>query len=884
MDETRHTQGSGSEALGEKLAQAIAGSQLSSYFDRGDLLYVTRTSEAYDALDRTDGRRALVWVLRHAIPPGSEAAQRFLSRLQRVTHSGLPIVPVKLFGIDGRGAAFLVQEYIRLRSPFEQMIPAKSAERLFIEMLQIVAPLHHQGIYLGDLSLDSFQLDERGRLCLTAMLGTFDALAAQAAIQPPPETLHFLAPEQRGGTGTELASDVFALGVLGYRLFTGRFLISDSKDLHPAVGPEDLTAIAPPPSVVRPDVPHWLDDVIGCALDPSGGDRYRDAAHMLDVVIRALNEGSPPGGANRWARRAVIPSNTGKGQVRSSQQQEEEPRANGELTSKPASSSVDRRRESPSELSTEVRRGGLTEARGRKRGGVPQLSVTWVATAFVAVVSAIMLFVLFDKMNAAPPREEDPVRKHSELAPADLKPLIYDVTAPEIPLEKRQQLLQKIAEHDDPIAYAVLMSMLKSNSDGRLKGAAQQYLVERIKRQGRAKSAEIVGKWFMAQSESQKNPADSPLYPLLLRACDPSKPLESRRQAITDAYKLDSVVALQLSAALSLDEPEKNFVPVLRKFLSVEQPDVDFSDRGIGALLLSSNALSVFFDHRMLETIQKFSDEDLKWVMLQISKFDNMLLFDVAREVLRRKAVPPYQSVFLKTLVEAGRFSNSGPIQRALVRSSLGKLGQDEITQFGKWMSLDAEPVLLAACALVTEPELEVTAFDTLAGRTLQTEPAASLMAWIKSKYWQYRKRFVKTIGVLGLVDLASDEDIKFAFEPLMPFAGNPALFHVLIDTKHPRIIKIALDRFGEVMPSAELLPLLSHKNKYIRVEAIRALKGRNELVVLQTILREFNREQDPDVKKIYRETHWVTNDREKAPAPPGMPAVPPAPPAARTN
>ena len=45
------------------------------------------------------------------------------------------------------------------------------------------------------------------------------------------------------------------------------------------------------------------------------------------------------------------------------------------------------------------------------------------------------------------------------------------------------------------------------------------------------------------------------------------------------------------------------------------------------------------------------------------------------------------------------------------------------------------------------------------------------------------------------------------------------------------------------------------------------ALKGRNQLVVLQGIYRAYEREKDEEVREIYRREHWVTQDRERAPA-----------------
>lgn len=849
--------GSGIDPKRGSVTQTPSIAQVNDLYEKGSYLYSTRTAEAFEAFEKATGQRVILWTLRYPLAPGSEFAIRFVERLKRVTSLVGATPPIKNFGVDSRGTAYLATEYFRGRGVLDQTLSSKMAERLFIEMLQILAPLHLNGILLSDIALDSFQLNERGQLLLVGILGSFEAAARSTAILPPVDTLHFLAPEQRGGTGAELASDVYALGVLGYRLFTGRFLQGDKTDIHPSAGPEDVTQFAPPPSTVKNDVPHWADDVIGRSLDPQPGQRFRDASEMMEVILKSLQTGIPPGGENRWSKRSVIPTTPPKG--KSVQRGVDEARPESGLTTPEPRSMKERK----SEVATN-RRSDLPGAVREPRVVSPMLLKGGV-TLVVGMVFAGLLFLVVDRWSTSPKKPEDIILKHTEYAPPDLKALIFDLAAEALPIDKREEALAKIAEHEDPIAYSVLQAMFKSNYDGRLKSKSQQLLVERIKRQGRERSSDILGRWFAAVQEERRNPADLPLFPLLFRAADASKPVESRLQALEEAYKLDSVRGLQMTAALMLDEGEKNYLPLLRKLLTLESPEVDFSNRGVGALLLSSNALAVFMDLQMLEMIERFSDDDLKWAMLQVSKFDNSQLFDIAKEVLRRKAIPPFQAVFLKTLVDGGRFTNAGPVQRALVKGSIGKLSQDDILQFGKWMSMEAEPVLLAACATISDPELGLYAFDTLAGRTLQTEPANSLLAWVKSRYWDYRKKLVKSIGVIGLIDVASDEDIKFAFEPMMPFATGNSLFRVLIGTKQSRIINEALSRFGEVMTSDELLPLLSHKNKQVRMQAVRALKGRNELVVLQGILREYNREQDEEVKAVYRELHWVTQDRERA-------------------
>jgi len=187
-------------------------------------------------------------------------------------------------------------------------------------------------------------------------------------------------------------------------------------------------------------------------------------------------------------------------------------------------------------------------------------------------------------------------------------------------------------------------------------------------------------------------------------------------------------------------------------------------------------------------------------------------------------------------------------------------------------MSMQVEPVLLASCATIADQALATEAFEILAGRTLQSEPAASLVKWVRTQFWQYRQRLVKAVGILGLLEIAGDGDLEFAFNQLLPFAtGGGTLFRLIVNTNESRLIRMAIEKIGAVTPPEEVVALLSHKNREVRIAAVQALKDRNELVILQGILREYNREKDEEIRQIYRDLHWVTRDRE------GGPAAPPA-------
>ena len=815
---------------------SVGGPPVGELYNRGEHLFSTRTAEAFEAADAKTGERILLWTLRFPIAADSDSANNFVRRLGLIQNLSIPTPQFRNFGVDARGSAYLAMEYVRGRNVLEQVGNPKLLERTFVEMLQAVAPLHKNGMVLSDISWDSFAIDEKGRVLLWALLGPFESGAKQTAMLPPPETLPFLAPEQRTVTGAEASADVFALGVFGYRLFTGRFLHGDKTT---STGTEDITSMVPAPSTVRGDLPVWVDDVIGRCLDLKPEARFRDANEVLQVIFESIQAGAAPGGGGRWSRRTMIVSpNQRNKAIR--------PRA------------LDKQNYQPS---TVVKKKQKDNVRENVTQAVNMF--TWSVGLIIALLGVCLLYFFFDRWNSGSREDECSIITHADYAPPELKPLIFDVTAKGITIEKRTEALNKIAQSKDPSAYAILLALTKCKAESDLKSAAAQLLVDRIRQQGSVRSADVVKKWFETIEAKRQNPADLPVYSLILRSCDLSRAIDTRRQALKEAAAIDNQLALQLSAALSLDEQEDHFVPLLRSLLVEQNPGVNFDGHGAGALIVANATLSKFFASEVPGMLEKFTDEDLLWLLERYSESDNPLGFDVAKEVLKRKSVPPFQAVFLKALVENSKTGMMSPIDRALLHGAVGKITRGDISQYGKWLSMEAEPVLLAAIAIQPNSDLAVEAFDMLSSHSLQTEPANSLIKWVKSQYWEFRKKLAKAIGILGLVDSATETDLNYAFGELMPFAGGGTLFHVIEQTGDERLIRIALERMGEITPSEELLLLLGHKSKSVRIATVKALKGRNDLAILQGILQGYAHEQDEEVRTVYQELHWVTRERD---------------------
>ena len=145
-----------------------------------------------------------------------------------------------------------------------------------LKLAKAVAALHRAGIIHRDIKPDNVMLEPGGGLKLidlgVARLRQFEE---EGAVESP-GTPSYMAPELFAGATADESSDLFALGVSVYRMFTGGAY--PYGEVEPFSTPRFGKAVAL--ARERPDLPAWLERAIARAIALDRRDRYTDAVEF----------------------------------------------------------------------------------------------------------------------------------------------------------------------------------------------------------------------------------------------------------------------------------------------------------------------------------------------------------------------------------------------------------------------------------------------------------------------------------------------------------------------------------------------------------------------------------------------------------------------------
>ncbi len=179
-------------------------------------------------------------------------------------------------------------ETLEQRLNREPRIDPREGAQIATRIARAVATLHRAGIVHRDIKPDNILLLRDGGLKLLD-LGV--ARLPQIEDFPPeniPGTPSYMAPELFSGAGGDEMSDLFALGVTVFRMFTRRYPYGEIEPFSkPRFGAAaSLTAC-------RPDLPAWLEATLARAIRVDPGERYGDVLEFAFEIENGVSRGGP---------------------------------------------------------------------------------------------------------------------------------------------------------------------------------------------------------------------------------------------------------------------------------------------------------------------------------------------------------------------------------------------------------------------------------------------------------------------------------------------------------------------------------------------------------------------------------------------------------------
>lgn len=224
----------------------------------------------YQARDRETGEVVAVKVLRPDIAADRVSAERFVNEVRlsrRITHRHV----CRVYDFSRAGStAFLTMEFVEgesLRGLVERLgaVPPGKGVRIARQICAGLAEAHSQGIVHRDLKPENVMLDRSGNVRIMdfgiARLLETDATATVGIMGTPA----YMAPEQAEGREIDARTDIYALGLILYELFTGRPAFSG--DTPVAIALKQIRETPPSRRTVVAGIPPALEQIVMRCLE-----------------------------------------------------------------------------------------------------------------------------------------------------------------------------------------------------------------------------------------------------------------------------------------------------------------------------------------------------------------------------------------------------------------------------------------------------------------------------------------------------------------------------------------------------------------------------------------------------------------------------------------
>jgi serine/threonine-protein kinase len=254
------------------------------------------TARVFKALDVQTGKPVAIKAIEGPGAKTATWAERLLREVELLKSIRHPnVVEVLDGGRRDDGSPFLVMEYLEGETLGQLMrrtrVGVDAALRVSAQIASGLAASHARGVIHRDIKPDNIFLVERGQEVQCAKVFDFgfarlqgtEGLTAKGFIVGTPE---YMAPEQTLHDPTGQRTDIYGLGVVMYRMITGRLPFEGDA---PTLLAQHLFATPRPPSEVDPSIASDVDAIVMAALRKLPRNRYPSMQDLFEDLERAMH-------------------------------------------------------------------------------------------------------------------------------------------------------------------------------------------------------------------------------------------------------------------------------------------------------------------------------------------------------------------------------------------------------------------------------------------------------------------------------------------------------------------------------------------------------------------------------------------------------------------
>ena len=284
--------------------EALLGSLLGDRYSLVRLIGQGGMGAVYQAHHVVIGKTIAVKVLSPDYSRNPGDVQRFLQEARAaslIRHDH--VVDIADFGYTAHGQAYLVMEYLEgedLAQTASQVgrMPWFRVSNIAMQIGSALAAAHAKGIVHRDMKPENcFRVKRDGDADFIKVLDFGIAKMVDNSNNPAKKpglsltieggvigTPEYIAPEVCRGQKADGRVDIYALGIIMYRLLTGVVPFTAENGNYMAVLSQHLTAMPRPPRELVPDIPPKIEQIILRALEKDPDQRYQKVEELIAAL------------------------------------------------------------------------------------------------------------------------------------------------------------------------------------------------------------------------------------------------------------------------------------------------------------------------------------------------------------------------------------------------------------------------------------------------------------------------------------------------------------------------------------------------------------------------------------------------------------------------